>query len=74
MYPGLTGYAQINRRDELPIPDKAKLDGEYVKKISFRIDIRIFFGTIRSILSSDGVVEGGTGSLESKKIKLDNKN
>lgn len=59
--PGLTGWAQINGRDELPIEVKAKLDGEYVEKISFWMDIRCFFGTIISVLKSDGVVEGGTG-------------
>lgn len=62
--PGLTGWAQINGRDELPIEVKAKLDGEYVDKISFWMDIKCFFGTIISVLKSDGVVEGGTGSLE----------
>ena len=66
LYPGLTGYAQINGRDELPIPEKAKLDGYYVLHISLWLDIRIFFGTIISIFRSDGVVEGGTGTLEKK--------
>ncbi len=66
LYPGLTGYAQINGRDELPIPEKAKLDGYYVKNISLLLDIKIFFGTIVSIFKSDGVVEGGTGTLEKK--------
>lgn len=59
---GLTGWAQINGRDELPIREKAKLDGEYVKRISPLMDIRCFFGTIFSVLKSDGVREGGTGS------------
>lgn len=67
LYPGLTGYAQINGRDELPIPEKAKLDGYYVKHISLWLDIKIFFGTIVSIFKSDGVVEGGTGTLEKNK-------
>lgn len=67
LYPGLTGYAQINGRDELPIPDKAKLDGYYVEHISLWLDIKIFFGTIKSIFKSEGVVEGGTGTLEKKK-------
>lgn len=58
---GLTGWAQINGRDELPIEVKAKLDGEYVEKLSFWVDVRCFFGTIISALKSDGVVEGGTG-------------
>ncbi len=61
--PGLTGWAQINGRDELEIPVKAKLDGEYIKRQGFFFDIRCFFGTIFSVLRSDGVVEGGTGEL-----------
>lgn len=60
--PGLTGWAQINGRDELPIEIKANLDGEYVKKISLLMDIKCFFGTIVSVVKSDGVVEGGTGA------------
>lgn len=60
--PGLTGWAQINGRDELEIPVKAKLDGEYVKKMGFGMDVRCFFGTFASVLRADGVVEGGTGS------------
>lgn len=62
--PGLTGWAQINGRDELEIPVKAKLDGEYVEKMSFRFDCKCFFGTIKSVLKHDGVVEGGTGELK----------
>jgi len=62
--PGLTGWAQINGRDELPIKEKAKLDGEYVERISLLFDVKCFFGTIISVLNKDGVVEGGTGSLE----------
>jgi O-antigen biosynthesis protein WbqP len=58
--PGLTGWAQINGRDELPIEVKASLDGEYVERISFWMDVKCFFGTIISVLKSDGVVEGGT--------------
>lgn len=61
--PGLTGWAQINGRDELEIPVKAKLDGEYVKKMGFGFDCKCFFGTITSVLKHDGVVEGGTGEL-----------
>ncbi len=61
--PGLTGWAQINGRDELEIPVKAKLDGEYVEKMSFMFDFKCFFGTIISIFKRDGVVEGGTGEL-----------
>ncbi|MFQ6793620.1 MAG: sugar transferase [Thomasclavelia sp.] len=64
--PGLTGWAQINGRDELEIPVKAKLDGEYVKRISFLFDIKCFLGTITSVLKSDGVVEGGTGEMHKK--------
>ena len=60
--PGLTGWAQINGRDELEIPVKAKLDGEYVEKLSFRMDVKCFFGTILAVLRHDGVVEGGTGA------------
>lgn len=67
LYPGLTGYAQINGRDELPIPEKAKLDGYYVEHINLWLDIKIFFGTIISIFKSEGVVEGGTGTLEKTK-------
>ena len=65
--PGLTGWAQINGRDELPIDVKAKLDGVYVEKLSFLFDCRCFFGTITSVLKSEGVVEGGTGTLEKEK-------
>lgn len=65
--PGLTGWAQINGRDELPIHVKAWFDGEYVNKISFLFDCKCFFGTILSVLRSDGVVEGGTGQLEKEK-------
>lgn len=59
--PGLTGWAQINGRDELPIDVKARLDGEYVEKIGFGMDLKCFFGTIVSVLKGDGVVEGDTG-------------
>lgn len=62
--PGLTGWAQINGRDELEIPEKARLDGEYAKKIGFFFDCKCFFGTFLSVLKSDGVVEGGTGELK----------
>lgn len=65
--PGLTGWAQINGRDELEIPIKAKLDGDYVQNISFLFDLKCFFGTISSVLRSDGVVEGGTGVIEKAK-------
>jgi O-antigen biosynthesis protein WbqP len=62
--PGLTGWAQINGRDELEIDVKAKLDGEYVEKMSFAFDCKCFLGTITSVLKSDGVVEGGTGEMK----------
>ena len=62
--PGLTGWAQINGRDELPIDVKSKLDGEYVEKMSFLFDCKCFLKTITSVLKHDGVVEGGTGSLK----------
>ena len=65
--PGLTGWAQINGRDELPIDVKARLDGEYVQNLSFLFDCKCFFGTIVSVLKSDGVVEGGTGQMEKEK-------
>ncbi|MBU5343519.1 sugar transferase [Caldifermentibacillus hisashii] len=66
--PGLTGWAQINGRDELPIEVKAKLDGEYVEKLSLGMDIKCFFGTIINVLKSDGVVEGGTGSISKSEV------
>ena len=66
--PGLTGWAQINGRDELEIDVKAKLDGEYVDKLSFLFDVKCFFGTITSVLRHDGVVEGGTGELQKKDV------
>ena len=61
--PGLTGWAQINGRDELEIDVKAALDGEYVRRMSFPFDVKCFFGTITSVLKHEGVVEGGTGEL-----------
>lgn len=69
--PGLTGWAQINGRDELEIPVKAKLDGEYVERMSFGFDCKCFFGTIKSVFKCDGVVEGGTGEI--KKEAYDNR-
>lgn len=71
--PGLTGWAQINGRDELEIPVKAKLDGDYVEKLNaggfkgLSMDVKCFFGTFLSVLRSDGVVEGGTGEMEKRK-------
>ena len=67
--PGLTGWAQINGRDELEIPVKAKLDGEYVEKMSFLFDCKCFFGTILAVLRRDGVVEGGTGAMKEQSKK-----
>ena len=64
--PGLTGWAQIHGRDELPIAKKAELDGYYVQHLSFLLDVRCFFGTIKSVAKSEGVVEGGTGNMEKK--------
>ncbi|MHB8096743.1 MAG: sugar transferase [Erysipelotrichaceae bacterium] len=60
---GLTGWAQINGRDELPIDVKAKLDGEYVEKISLLFDIKCFIGTIFAVFKADGVVEGKKSNL-----------
>ena len=62
--PGLTGWAQINGRDELPIDIKAQLDGEYVRRKSFWFDVKCFIGTFISVAKSEGVVEGGTGTTE----------
>ena len=62
--PGLTGWAQINGRDELPIDVKAKLDGEYAQNLSFAFDCRCFFGSITAVLKHKGVVEGGTGAMD----------
>lgn len=60
--PGLTGWAQINGRDELEIPVKAKFDGEYVENLSFVFDLKCFFMTIGKVFKHEGVVEGGTGN------------
>ena len=67
--PGLTGWAQINGRDELEIADKARLDGEYVQNLSFLFDCKCFFGTIAVVLRRDGVVEGGTGTIHKEQEK-----
>lgn len=72
--PGLTGWAQINGRDELAIPVKAKFDGEYVEKMGFAMDVRCFFGTFLKVFRGDGVVEGtagGTTTGEEQKQKAD---
>jgi O-antigen biosynthesis protein WbqP len=64
--PGLTGWAQINGRDELLIPAKARYDGEYVQCMSFLFDCKCLFRTIKNIVSREGVVEGGTGAMSLK--------
>lgn len=69
--PGLTGWAQINGRDELEIADKARLDGEYVKRMGFFFDCKCFFGTIASVFKHDGVVEGGTGEIHKREAEAD---
>ena len=68
--PGLTGLAQISGRDEITIPVKARLDGEYIEKMSFGFDCKCFFGTVVADLKHEGVVEGGTGELEREKEKI----
>ena len=65
--PGLTGLAQINGRDELPIPEKARLDGEYAGSVSLKTDISCILGTVSAVLRHRGVVEGGTGTLDKEK-------
>ena len=67
--PGLTGWAQINGRDELEIPEKAKLDGEYVEKLSLGMDIKCFLGSVGVLGGDDSVVEGGTGEMAKKGMK-----
>ena len=67
--PGLTGWAQINGRDELPIDVKARLDGEYVQKMGFFFDIKCMLGTVLPVFTGEGVVEGGTGKLEKEQEK-----
>lgn len=69
--PGLTGWAQISGRDELEIPVKAKLDGEYVKKLSLGMDVKCFLGSLHVFGKDDSVVEGGTGEM--KKHEGENK-
>lgn len=70
--PGLTGWAQINGRDELEIPVKAKLDGEYVQKQSFLFDLKCFWGTVSKVSHDDSVVEGGTGEMKKKEVEIAN--
>ena len=67
--PGLTGWAQINGRDELEIPVKAKLDGEYVKKLGFKMDLKCFLGSVGVFKGDSSVVEGGTGELHKREEK-----
>lgn len=67
--PGLTGWAQINGRDELEIPDKAKLDGVYVEKLSLGMDVKCFLGSVGVFGGDDSVVEGGTGEMAKKGMK-----
>jgi O-antigen biosynthesis protein WbqP len=64
LVPGLTGLAQVKGRDELPIPVKARYDGEYGEKLSLLLDIKILFMTFFAVFRSSGVVEGGTGAME----------
>lgn len=63
--PGITGWAQINGRDELPIPVKVKYDREYVENLSLKMDVRCFLGSVLAVLRADGVREGGTGGKKS---------
>ena len=62
--PGLTGWAQVNGRDELEIEEKARLDGEYAKNISFGLDMKIFWMTVSNVLRGSGVVEGGPKEMK----------
>ena len=72
--PGLTGLAQVRGRDELPILVKAAYDGEYIEKMSFKLDVNLFFRTFISVVKSEGIVEGGTGKIEAdKKIEVQEK-
>ena len=66
---GLTGWAQINGRDELPIDVKARLDGEYVEKMGLAMDLKCFFKTIGSVIRSEGYVEGGTGKNDDEELE-----
>ena len=65
--PGLTGWAQVNGRDSLEIEEKARLDGEYARELSFRLDVKIFFMTLVNVIRRQDVVEGGTGALKGAK-------
>lgn len=65
--PGLTGWAQVNGRDELEIEEKARLDGEYAQNISFGMDMKIFWMTVKNVLQGSGVVEGGPKEMKKEK-------
>ena len=67
--PGLTGWAQINGRDELEISEKAKLDGVYCEKLSLGMDVKCFLGSVGVFGGDDSVVEGGTGEMAKKGMK-----
>ena len=66
--PGLTGWAQINGRDALEIPDKARFDGEYCKQIGFRMDLKVFLGSFNVFRKDENIVEGGTGKLKKERV------
>lgn len=72
--PGLTGWAQVNGRDELPIHQKAALDGEYIKKMSFLFDVKVFIKTIINVFKHDGIVEGAqtniSGNIDKQKTEV----
>ena len=65
--PGLTGWAQVNGRDELEIEEKARLDGEYAQNLSFGMDLKIFWMTVKNVLRGSGVVEGGPKEMKKEK-------
>ena len=70
--PGLTGWAQINGRDELEIPEKAKLDGEYCRNMGFRMDVKVFLKSLGVFGGDDSVVEGGTGEMKKNGADTEN--
>ena len=67
--PGITGWAQVNGRDEIPLKKKAKLDGEYVKNLSFGLDLKILVMTVTAVLTSSGVAEGGSESIPEETVE-----
>ena len=71
--PGLTGLAQVNGRDELPIDVKARYDGEYAAHVTFWNDVKIFFRSITYVFQRRGVVEGGTGAMNQTKEEKSSK-